>query len=364
MGTILVAAGGGGDAITAAALPAPLNLGQPVVIMTYSWDRLMIDPLPGPRSARDFTGLSQPAANVWEVSSHTHPIPPAGSSLPRLTEHLPGHLLLLDPSAGAVGMAEQITAAAAEFGADSLTIIDVGGDALTTGQDPGLRSPLADQLALAACLRSGLPGQLIIAAPGVDGEIDPAALRHRLKDLHSRRLPTLTATDLDPVRRVFEWHPSEASGLLAAAADGHRGYVQVRDAGDLIALTDDTASLHSLELNELWPNVPASELIDTSSLSEAEAIIDRITGISELRYETTKAASRNGSAVHTVTLADLDQVDHQAKQADDQGADYISMRRLSELVGATTLEGFAALGQLLAQHRLDQYAPSIYRVAK
>jgi hypothetical protein len=109
--------------------------------MTYSWDRLMIDPLPGPRSAQDFTGLGQPVANVWEVSSHTSPIPPAGSSLPRLAGHLPGHLLLLDPAAGAVGMAEQITAAATEYGADSLTVIDVGGDALTTGQRPWTAQP-------------------------------------------------------------------------------------------------------------------------------------------------------------------------------------------------------------------------------
>ena len=63
-----------------------------------------------------------------------------------------------------------------------------------------------------------------------------------------------------------------------------------------------------------------------------------------------------------VTDADLDQVDHQADLAADQGADYISMRRLSELVGATTLDGFATLGQLLTRHRADRYAPSIYRV--
>jgi len=101
VGTILIAAGGGGDAITAAALPVPLNLSQPVAIMTYSWDRLMIDPVHGPRSARDFTGLSRPAENVWEVTQESRPVPPAGSSLPRLASNLPGRLLLLDPSAGA-----------------------------------------------------------------------------------------------------------------------------------------------------------------------------------------------------------------------------------------------------------------------
>ena len=256
VGTILVAAGGGGDAITAAALPVPLNLSQPVAIMTYSWDRLLIDPVPGPRSVQDFTGLSRPADNVWEVTQDSQPVPPAGSSLPRLASSLPGRLLLLDPSAGAAGMAEQIAAAAELFEADNLVIVDVGGDALTTGDDPGLRSPLADQLAIAACMRTELPARLVVAAPGVDGEIDADTLRRRLKDLHSQRLPTLTADDLDPIRSVFQWHPSEASGLLLAAADGHRGYVQVRDAGDQIALTDDTASLHSLDLDDVRPHVP------------------------------------------------------------------------------------------------------------
>ena len=121
--------------------------------------------------------------------------------------------------------------------------------------------------------------------------------------------------------------PPEASRLLLAAADGHRGYVQVRDTGDQIALTDDTASLHGLDLDELRLDVPAAELVDTSSLSDAEDIIERITGISELRYETQKAARRNGSHAHPVTTADLDQVDHKAQQAADQGADYISLRR-------------------------------------
>jgi len=259
-------------------------------------------------------------------------------------------------------MAEQIVAAVRLFEADNLVIVDVGGDALTTGDDPGLRSPLADQLAVAACLRTELPARLVVAAPGVDGEIDSDTLRRRLKDLHSQRLPTLTTDDLDLIRGVFQWHPSEASGLLLAAADGHPGYVQVRDAGDQIALTDDTASLHMLDLDDVRPHVPAAELIDTASLTEAEAITERITGISELRYETQKAARRNGSPAHTVSVDDLAKVDHHADHAADQGADYISMRRLSELVGATTLEEFAALGQLLAQQRPDRYAPSIYRV--
>lgn len=182
----------------------------------------------------------------------------------------------------------------------------------------------------------------------------PVTLGQRFKDLNSDRLPTLTGEHLDPIRGVFEWHPSEASGLLLAVADGHRGYVQVRDAGDQIALTDDTASLHNLDLDKVRPHIPAAELINAASLADAEAITEHITGISELRYETQKATRRNGSPAYKITVDDLRQVDQHGDQAAEQGADYISMRRLAELVGATTFEGFAALGELLAQHRSDR----------
>ena len=90
--------------------------------------------------------------------------------------------------------------------------------------------------------------------------------------------------------------------------------------------TPSPPSLHGLHLDELRLDVPAAELVDTS-LSDAEDIIERITGISELRYETQKGARRNGTHADPVTAADLDQVDHQAQQAADQGADYISLRR-------------------------------------
>lgn len=242
MGTLIIAAagGGGGDAITGSALPRALGLVEPPVVTTYSWDRLMIDPIPGPRAEDDFTGLRQLAPHVLELLPSTEPISPAGSSLPRLAADLPARLLLLDPTGGAVQMSVQISAAAIYFHADTLALIDVGGDVLTDGSDPGLRSPLADQLALAACVRTGLPSQLLIAAPGIDGELSPATILARLARLGAHQLPDLTSTDIAPVRPVFDWHPSESSGLLAAAATGRRGRVEVRDAGDHIELTETT----------------------------------------------------------------------------------------------------------------------------
>jgi hypothetical protein len=361
VGTLVIAAGGGGDAITGSVVFGPLGLAEPPAVMTYSWDRLMIDPLPGPRAAEDFTGLRQLAPNVREVLPSTEPIRPAGSSLPRLAAHLPSRILLLDPTGGAVGMASQISAAAAYFHAETITVIDVGGDALTDGSDPGLRSPLADQLALAACVRTGLPSQLVIAAPGIDGELPPTTILARLDRLGANQLPHLTSTDLAPIRPVFTWHPSEASGLLAAAVAGRRGHVEIRDAADQIELTAATPALFAVSAESAVRAIPAAQLKDSPSLSHAEAIIRDATGISEIRYEIDKATRLRDRRAHYPTSDDLPEIDRQAQRAHEKGADFISARRLSELLGATTLEAFSTLSTLLAATRPDRYEPPLYR---
>lgn len=364
MSSLIVAVGGGGDAITSAALPGILRLAGRPVVMTYSWDRLMIDPVPGPRSAAEFTGLRTIGGGAFEVGAETTPVSPAGSSLPRLAAELPARLVLLDPTAGAVGMAEQIRATAEQFRLDSLVLVDVGGDVLTDGDDPGLRSPLADQLALAACARSGLPGRLLIAGLGLDGEVPHDVLVTRLADLHAESLPALAAPQVDAIRHVFDWHPSEASGLLAAAASGRRGSVEVRDAGDHVVLDDSTTAIASVGLHPAVAVTPSRHLLDTGSLDEAEKLTYEITGISEIVYETKKAERRRTSTVHVPNDDDLSLIDEHARTAADRGADFISVRRLSELLGATTLDTFTELSRLLASRRPESYEPSLYRTRR
>ena len=139
-------------------------------------------------------------------------------------------------------------------------------------------------------------------------------------------------------------------------------YVEVRDAGDQVALTDDTASVHVLDLVDLAQTSLASALTETDSLAEAESVIDELTGISEIRYETAKASRRNQQPSVRISRDRLLEIDRYASEAGARGADYISMRRLAELVGANRLDSYADLGQLLRQERPDAYAPSLYRV--
>jgi hypothetical protein len=150
--------------------------------------------------------------------------------------------------------------------------------------------------------------------------------------------------------------------LLAAAATGSRGTVEVRDAGDLITLSDDTPSLYLIDLDRLIPASPSRALTKTRSLAEAEALLVGATGISELRHEVDKAAARRGRRDHAVADADLATIDQHADHAARLGVDYISARRLAELVGVTTLDSYAALNDLIARHRPRQHATSLYAV--
>jgi hypothetical protein len=358
----VVAAGGGGDAITAAALAASerRNTGPPVV-MTFSWDRLMIDPLPGPRTAADFSGLCEVAPGLFEILASTRPIPPAGSSLPRLAAELPARLFLLDPVRGAVGMAEQITAAADHFRSERVDVLDVGGDALTDGADPGLRSPLADQLALAATVRAGLPCRLLVTGAALDGELPAATITHRLHQLGSTVLPPISEIEAGSVRRVFNWHPSEASGLLAAAAIGLRGRVEVRDAGDQVELTERTAAVSAVDAARAAATTPADKIGRSASLDEADRLVHRATGVSEIDYERRKATRRDAVRSRRPTLDDLGEVDGIAAEVRVRGCRFITIRRLAELFGAVTLETFTALSELLSHHRPMHYMAPVYR---
>lgn len=87
MTRLIVAAGGGGDAVASAMLDAALyGDDDQAVILTYAWDRLLVDPIPGPRGPADFTGLEPLTPSVWSVPAEARPIAPAGSTLPGLRQ--------------------------------------------------------------------------------------------------------------------------------------------------------------------------------------------------------------------------------------------------------------------------------------
>ncbi|MDX3356165.1 DUF1152 domain-containing protein [Streptomyces sp. ME01-24h] len=360
MTRLIVAAGGGGDAVAAAMLDAALyGAEDPAVILTYAWDRLIVDPVPGPRSPADFTGLRQLTPSVYAVPADAEPVAPAGSTLPRLAAELPHTLALIDPRRGAVGLAQQLEELIAELSPESVDLLDVGGDILARGDEATLKSPLADALTLAACAQLKAPVRLLIAGPGLDGEI-PAG---DLQDSLGRAVHTFTADQVTPVSSVLEWHPSEATAMLAAAARGVRGLCEIRDAGLPVPLTDESPTAHEVDIDDaLHRNRLSRALLSTNDLEEAEQHSREICGYSEIDYERNKAlwlsGQRAASLDADIVLSELSRFETEARS---RGITHTTFRRLTEVLGLDPVQR-SDFRSLLITNRPDQYAPPLWKI--
>ncbi|GHH31479.1 hypothetical protein GCM10018780_92370 [Streptomyces lanatus] len=329
------------------------------VILTYAWDRLLVDPVPGPRGVHDFTGLEQLAPSVWAVPAEARPIAPAGSTLPRLAAELQHTFALIDPYQGAEGVTRQLDELVSLLEPTSIDLLDVGGDILARGDEPTLKSPLADALTLAACCQVNAPIRLLIAGPGLDGELPHEDLRGRLGPV----VHTITAKDTESISSVLEWHPSEATGMLAAMARGARGTCEVRDAGLPILLTDEGPTVHEADLDEAFSrNRLARAVTATQTLEEAETYSREICGYSEIDYERNKAAwldERPPLKLDPDTvLAQLDQFEAEAR---DRGVTHTTFRHITE---ALNLNGNQRqdLRELLINSRPEQYDAPLWHI--
>ncbi|MGW7070983.1 DUF1152 domain-containing protein [Streptomyces sp. NPDC054855] len=333
MKRLIVAAGGGGDAVAAAMLHTALygDDGEPALILTYSWDRLIVDPVPGPRTPADFTGLCQLTPRVRAVPGNATLQSQHAATLPRVAAELPHTFALIDPYAGAAGITQQLNELIAHFTPETVDLLDVGGDILAHGDEPTLRSPLADALTLAACTRSDAPVRLLVAGPGLDGEIPADILRPRLGPLTT----TFTPEHAQAIIPVLTWHPSEATALLTATALGARGLCEVRDAGLPVPLTAEGPTVHQVDLaTALAANRLAQAITATTTLDEAESACRTVCGTSEIDYERAKAQRLSQHRTGPVAPHDLlAQIKDFEQAAITRGTTYTTVRRLTEALG-------------------------------
>jgi hypothetical protein len=368
MGTsLLVAAGGGGDAIAAVMVARMLGMGERRLhVATFSWDRLLVDPIPGPRGQEWFTGLRPVGGRNFQVTPGSTVRAPAGSLLPRLAAELSASLYLLDASEGAAGLGAQLQELTAALRADHVVIVDVGGDILTTGHEAGLRSPLGDSLVLAAAAGLDTDVQVLVAGLGLDGEIPEEVLLRRSTRLGGAMAGRISAEAARAHQPLFAWHPSEATGLLCAAALGARGWVEIRGAGLTVRLTDHSSEVYRLESRAvLSANRVAQAVMGTGSLGEAEAATTAATGVSEIQDERRKAAAMAGNAGgHMLDMpAVLDRLSRYAAGATSRGIDYLTLRRIGEVL-SLTVDELTRLGDRLRQNRSLPYFPPLWPAGK
>ncbi|MEV6217254.1 DUF1152 domain-containing protein [Nocardia sp. NPDC051833] len=352
------AAGGGGDAISAAVLGHALADQITVsAIMSWSWDRLLMDPSPGPRSAADFDGLVDRGSDLFEVGPNASLNTGGLSTLPRVACHTNLPMLLADPTKGARGLSRQLVRAAQVFDADILLVVDVGGDILAAGHEPGLRSPLADSLALAAAVKTGIPTDVLVTGLGLDGELTVDELEGRLARLEATPLIDLQPQHTTQLDGVWQWHPSEANALLAVAANGWRGRVESQRETSIV-VDDRCTTVFRVDADRLAGDSIAADLATSRTLDHAEHLVRVRRGISDIDIERQRLVARRQP--RTTGLDDIGALDRYVQDAAARGTDALTIRRVLELTDATSPSGADTLRKELLRRRPNNFLPPLY----
>jgi hypothetical protein len=143
--------------------------------------------------------------------------------------------VLVDPWEGPGPVAEGLAVALERLEVDLLLLVDVGGDALAHGDEPGLSSPLCDAVLLAAgaeLAERGLPVLGAVFGPGCDGELTLDEVLARVAEVGAgggiAGARGLTAPAVAALERAVEHVPTEASALPIRAFRGETGPVPIR----------------------------------------------------------------------------------------------------------------------------------------
>ena len=190
-----------------------------------AWERRPIDPLPGPRSAQEIEYAEELAPGVLLATEHTRVrqrhVRFAESGM---AEFLGEPTILITLEDGPATIASSLAEVARSRDRDLLVFIDVGGDVLAQGHEPGLRSPLGDAMMLAAAARLADEGHAVLGGIfgiGCDGELTPDEVLAALSDLAgagglagARGLTDPTARRLEQAVQLV---PTEASAQAVKA---------------------------------------------------------------------------------------------------------------------------------------------------
>jgi hypothetical protein len=291
--------GGGGDVVGALALARLCEeLGTEFVLGGVSWERYAIDPHPGPRAIaeiRDAHPLA-PAAVLAGPETST----PEGIRFCEagMAAHLGRPTVLVDINPGPDRAGDSIAAAARALDCDLAVYVDVGGDVLAHGDEPGLASPLCDAVMLAAAARAAveLPGLGVVFGAGCDGELLPSEFTQRLADLAAAGgwlgawgLSQPVADELEVAAREI---PTEATLQAVRCARGETGERPIRN-GRMTAHLSPLGALAlffdvEIAAHETAPLVRA--VAGAGDLEHARAALERIGVHTELDYQRERAA--------------------------------------------------------------------------
>ena len=292
---LVIGVGGGGDVAGALATARFVEFcGVQFVLGGLSWERRVFDPIPGPRRLSEVENVRALHEYAWMANSESRTNTGVYFAESRMAAFLGQEILLIDINGGVMGVVEALETAMAELKTDLLVGLDVGGDSLAYGTEPGLRSPLADSVVLAAFAELEKRGHRTlwgVFGYGSDGELTVDEIELALSKLAAAgallgawSLTPKTAAELEQAIKTVL---TEASAVPVQCFRGAWGETQIRGDRRRVKLTPLTAITFFVSTAILFETLarPARVVAGTSSLQAANDALHAIGIKSELDLE-------------------------------------------------------------------------------
>jgi hypothetical protein len=294
---LVIGMGGGGDVVGALATAEAMRCyddAEPLV-GGLTWERRPIDPVPGPRRVDEIEGAWELAPGVLLAGPRTRV---RGRDVyfaeSRMAAFLDRPTVLVDIDAGAAAVCQGLRRAAAALHRDLIVFVDVGGDVLAQGDEPGLRSPLCDAVMLAAAGligAAGIPVLLGIFGIGCDSELTTAEVLDRIARVAAAGGLCGVRGLTEPVARRLEESlelvATEASAQAVRAFRGASGMVTIRGGARRFQLTSLAAQTTFLDVAATIAAAGplARAVVDAPSLERANDALNALGVRTELDLE-------------------------------------------------------------------------------
>ncbi|MET1128484.1 MAG: DUF1152 domain-containing protein [Thermoproteota archaeon] len=285
---LMVAAGGGGDVVSAAAISLQIKLysGVQAVVATPIWERFTRDPLPGPMRLDDLAG-----AELLSYAALLKPdctalrggrlVKPSACTVAGAIPELP--VYAVDLLGGTYSAWRGLEEVSSLHGCDAVVVLDVGGDVLAQGCEENLWSPLADSLVLSAASVLGVEDRVVaVFSPGSDGELDARSVLKRISAVASRGGLRMA---LSMGRVAYEaaktaiarGAATEASLIPLLALEGEYGLKLIRGGTRSVEITPVSALAFFMDIEQVYELNRMAELVSrTSSIDEANAALNDV----------------------------------------------------------------------------------------
>ncbi|MHA1409076.1 MAG: DUF1152 domain-containing protein [Candidatus Odinarchaeia archaeon] len=279
---LIIGIGGGGDIL--GTLPTRnllRKLGVESRLASLTYERSKYDPIPGPRGLEEIKNIKKINDTVAIAGENAITKDGLIFQATKMSKFLNEEIFLIDISKGVEGVYNGLKDLQEKYNIDLIIGIDVGGDVVAYGNEPGLRSPLTDSIILSAL--SKIRGKTVIGVYGIccDGELTLNEISSRFAEIYSNSgfigAYPLTQEDINILKKGAEIIDTEASRLPLLISENKTGEITIRDGKRKVNLTFFSIFTFYFKTKKVFEiSRAARKIINTNSFIEASKLLNEI----------------------------------------------------------------------------------------